>query len=148
MYCKAARLACGEETEYFNMPERLFGRIGTEQAAYVQKTLAENQDVRWTFLLMHKPAWQKATDTGFDQIEAALGDRQYTIFNGHFHTYAHDVRQGRDYISLGTTSGGQNPQSDMAFDHVHAGNHGRWRTNHRQPPPGWHPRQVRSGSPR
>lgn len=107
-----------EETEYFNMPERTFGKIGEDQVNYVRKALAEYNDVRWTFLLMHKPAWRQADDTGFARIETALADRPYTVINGHFHTYSHETRHGRDYISLGTTGGSQNAQSDAAFDHV------------------------------
>ena len=107
-----------EETEYFNMPERQFGKIGAQQVAHVRQVLSEYDDVRWTFLLMHKPAWRRADDTGFSEIETALARRPYTVVNGHFHDYSHETRHGRDYISLATTSGAQNPASKMSFDHV------------------------------
>ena len=107
-----------EETEYFNMPERQYGRVGVEQLTYVKRVLLQNEKVRWTFLLMHKPAWRRAEDTGFGEIETALGKRPYTVVNGHFHDYSHETRLGRDYISLATTSGLQNRASEMAFDHV------------------------------
>ena len=110
--------AAFEETEYFRMPERSFGMIGERQLAYVRAALDENEGARWTFLLMHKPAWKSAADTGFDRIEAALGERPYTVLNGHLHSYAHATRNGRDYITLGTTGGSQPGTDPMSFDHL------------------------------
>ena len=107
-----------EESEYYRMPERRYGKVGVEQIAYFQQILARHLDVGWTLLYMHKPAWQSAADTGFDEIETALGDRQYTVFNGHNHSYSHTVRNGRDYIMLGTTGGSQSGGNEMSFDHV------------------------------
>ena len=106
------------ETEYFNMHERQTGKIREEQAAYFRKVIADNPQVRWTFLFMHKPVWRNEDATEFQSIETALADRSYTVFNGHFHSYSLTERHGRDYIHLATTSGGQNPADDMAFDHV------------------------------
>jgi hypothetical protein len=107
-----------EETTYFNMPERTDGNVGEAQAAYVLQALADHPDVRWTFLFMHKPTWRSEADPEFLAIEEALAERPFTLFNGHLHTYSHTVRNGRDYIMLGTTGGSQNPESEMAFDHL------------------------------
>ncbi|HSR15506.1 MAG TPA: hypothetical protein VLL51_07115 [Gemmatimonadales bacterium] len=74
--------------------------------------------MRWTFLFMHKPVWQRDDEPDFAAIETALAGRPYTLFNGHLHSYRHTDRQGRDYIMLGTTGGAQNPADSMAFDHV------------------------------
>ena len=104
--------------EYYRMPERVAGNIGDEQAAYVKRALAEHPDVRWTFLFLHKPVWQSTNSPGFRSIEAALADRPYTVFSGHLHTFARTVRNGREYYSLGTTGGGQNPADPMSFDHL------------------------------
>jgi predicted MPP superfamily phosphohydrolase len=106
------------ETEYFKMPERNTGMVRSEQAAYFRRVIAENPQVRWTFLLMHKPVWRNENATEFQSIEAALAGRPYTVINGHFHSYSLTKRHGRDYIHLATTSGGQNAADDMAFDHV------------------------------
>ena len=103
---------------YFRMPERLTGAISDEQSTYFEEVLSRYSEARWTFVLMHKPVWKREEPGGLERIEAALGDRPYTVINGHFHTYSHTERNGRDYIMLGTTGGGQNPNSDMAFDHV------------------------------
>jgi hypothetical protein len=107
------------EMEYMRMPERRFGQVGAEQAEYVLEALARYPDVRWTFLFMHKPIWMyDPEDPEFASIEAALSNRPYTLFNGHFHTYSRTERHGRDYIMLGTTGGSQNPRSDMGFDQL------------------------------
>jgi hypothetical protein len=107
-----------EETTYFNMPERTNGNVGATQSDYFLRVLADHPDVRWTFLFMHKPTWRSEADPEFVAIEKALADRPYTLFNGHLHTYDHTVRNGRDYLMLGTTGGSQNARSDMAFDHL------------------------------
>lgn len=106
------------ETEYFNMPERRTGAVREQQAAYFRKVIAENPDVRWTFVLMHKPLWRNDQATEFRSIETALKDRPYTVINGHFHSYSLTKRHGRDYIHLGTTSGAQAADDPMSFDHV------------------------------
>ncbi|MGE3690063.1 MAG: metallophosphoesterase [Novosphingobium sp.] len=78
--------------------------ISDSQLSYVEKVLAANRDVRWTIVLMHKPAW--AYDSpAFARIETMLKDRPYTVLAGHEHYYAHDSRFGRDYIDMGTTGG-------------------------------------------
>lgn len=106
------------ESEYFSMPERMTGTIRAGQAAYFQQVIADNPQVRWTFLFMHKPVWRDENAREFQSIEAALSDRAYTVINGHYHSYSLTERHGRDYIHLATTSGSQNPVDDTAFDHV------------------------------
>jgi hypothetical protein len=76
------------ETEYYHMPERRTGTIRAEQAAYFRQIIADNPQVRWTFLLMHKPVWRNENATEFQSIEAALSDRPYTVINGHLHSYS------------------------------------------------------------
>lgn len=104
--------------EYYRMPERVAGNIGDEQAAYVQRALRENPDVRWTFLFFHKPVWQSSNSPGFRAIETALVNRPYTVFSGHVHSFARTERNGREYYTLGTTGGSQNPKDPMSFDHL------------------------------
>ena len=106
------------QTEYARLPERSAGNIGAEQTAYFQQVLADNPDTRWTFVFLHKPAWQKEGEQSFRTIENALGDRPYTVFFGHFHVYSHEERNGRDYIGLATTGGEQYPQYGRSTDHV------------------------------
>jgi hypothetical protein len=105
-------------TEYGQSVLRVSGRIGEDQAAYFRDVVAQNPDVRWTFLLMHKAAWERPQEKRFSSIEAALAGRPYTVFYGHEHSYLHQQRHGRDYIRLGTTGGVQNAKKPMAVDHV------------------------------
>ena len=107
-----------QEMEYYQMPERMTGEIGPEQARYFVDVLDDYPDVRWTLLFMHKPVWQNEDEPDFAAIEAALSNRPYTLFNGHLHTYSHTIRNSRDYIMLGTTGGSQSSSSEMSFDHV------------------------------
>ncbi len=106
------------ETEYFKMPEYRTGSIRADQAEYFRQVIDDNRDVRWTFVLMHKPVWRNENAVNFQSIEEALSDRSYTVVNGHDHTYSITQRNGRDYIHLGTTSGSQDPSDPMSFDHV------------------------------
>lgn len=120
---KAVRAAAanegGQDTlSYYRMQERATGDIGAEQAAYVRRAIEEHPEVRWTFLFLHKPVWRNDSDDDFKSIERALAARPYTVFSGHLHSFALHQRLGREYYSLGTTGGGQNPQDPMAFDHL------------------------------
>jgi hypothetical protein len=107
-----------EGTEYGRLTERKSGRIGEKQAAYFRQVIARNSLVRWTFVLMHKPAWERPDEEYFSTVEAALAGQPYTVFYGHVHSYLHEQRLGRDYIRLATTGGVQNIAKKMAVDHV------------------------------
>jgi len=98
------------------------------QRAWLKQALAANQDVRWTFVVMHKPVWSitkpklpenTSATMGWDDVEAALQGRKYTVFSGHNHVYAKSVRKGMDYYILATTGGASTltGQKDGKFDH-------------------------------
>ena len=106
------------KTEYASLPERSAGTIGPEQSAYFRDVIAANSDVRWTFLFLHKPAWQKEGEATFSAIEAVLADRTYTVFTGHVQAFGYEERNGRDYIRLATTGGEQFPMAGRSADHV------------------------------
>jgi len=106
------------ETEYAHTEERRTGRIGPQQAAYFRDVVARHPDVRHTFLLMHKAAWERPQEENFATIEAALSGRPYTVFHGHVHAYRYQQRLGHDYIRLATTGGVQAHGAEAAFDHV------------------------------
>lgn len=90
------------------------------QAEYVADALAENPDVRWTLVFMHKPLWEGEEQRGWEKIEALLDGRDYTVFAGHHHTYLKSERLGRRYILLSTTGGSSSLEGPAAgqFDHV------------------------------
>jgi len=115
---KAEGMEAFQGSEYSRMPERSAGTVGPAQAAYFQKVIAENSDVRWTFVLAHKPAWEREGEVHFAAIESALADRPYTVFNGHVQAYEHLERHGRDYIQVATTGGRQFPELGRSADHV------------------------------
>ena len=103
--------------------EEYFGtvNISDAQVEYFRQVLADNADVRWTFVLMHAPAWPSSNgdpDPGnFAHIEEALSDRDYTVFAAHTHTYDYTERHGRDYITTAMT-GAVNVPRLGAIDHV------------------------------
>ena len=105
-------------TEYGRLEERKSGRVGAEQASYFRQVIEKHPQVRWTFVLMHKPAWERPAEENFSIIEEALNGRPYTVFHGHVHAYLYEQRHGRDYIRLGTTGGSHTPGIPMAIDHV------------------------------
>lgn len=104
-------------TPYGQSPEKASGAISNAQADYFVTVLADNEDVRHTFLFVHKPVWD-ASASPYARIEGALKDRPFTAFNGHVHAYAYTKRMGRDHIQLATTGGGFFPDLGMSEDHV------------------------------
>jgi 3',5'-cyclic AMP phosphodiesterase CpdA len=110
----------GRSYYYFTRKNVLFMCINTqdggssgihdEQIDYFIKAIEEHPDVRWTFVFMHRPVWQGEDGKrgGYEKIEAALSDRNYTLFSGHQHTYLKLEKKGNDHYVLGTTGGGSN----------------------------------------
>jgi len=107
-----------EESEYFNMPERRLGGMSEDQLLYFKNVLNQYPNVKWTFVLMHKPLWRREDDKGLRQLEAVLSNRNYTVLNGHLHSFSHRIRNNMDYMILGTTGGSQALGDSLAFDHV------------------------------
>jgi len=105
-------------TPYATMPENRGGNITEAQSQYMIDAIDSNDDVRHTFLFMHKAPWLREDLSTFTAIEDALSDRPYTVFHGHVHAYQHQERRGRDYIRLATTGGVQLPENGRSMDHV------------------------------
>jgi hypothetical protein len=119
-YIEARRTnpAAAQQLPYASRLEAKVGEISPTQSAYFEKAISDNSDARWTFLLFHKPVYQREDDGGLKRIEAALKGRPYTVLNGHLHRYGYAERQGRDYIMLGTTGGERGfDGSEGAIDH-------------------------------
>ena len=93
-----------------------------EQLAFVERALAEHPAPRWTIVLVHQPLWDYPGGPRGDwpKVEAMLGERDYTVFAGHFHRYVKNVRQDRKFITLATTGGGSSLRGSVygEFDHV------------------------------
>ncbi len=92
-------------------------RFSDAQVEFVRRTLAEHQSERWTFVLMHKPGW-KVDSGNFAKIEQMLADRPYTMIAGHYHYYSHEIRNGRDYIMMGTTGAVAHQDGPGHMDHI------------------------------
>jgi len=92
-------------------------RFSQQQVDFALKALADHRDVRWTFVLMHKPAW-KLKSAEFAKIEAALADRPYTVIAGHNHYYAYEKRNGRDYLTMGTAGAISHQHGPGEMDHI------------------------------
>ena len=100
------------------MPERRIGGMSNDQYEYYKSILERYPEVRWTFVLMHKPMWLREDEKGLEKLESLLQGRPYTVINGHFHSFSHRIRKDRDYIMLGTTGGSQFEHDSMSFDHI------------------------------
>ena len=107
-----------EDSEYYNMPERRTGGLSSDQFNYFKNVLEKYSEVKWTFVIMHKPLWMREDDKGLGNLETLLADRPYTVINGHFHSFSQRIRKGNNYTMLGTTGGAQNIKDSMAFDHI------------------------------
>jgi len=100
-------------------PPKLPGEVSISDAQvdWVASVLAENAEVRWTVVLMHKPAWVYE-HPGFSRIEALLADRPHTVIAGHEHYYNYSRRGSADYITMATTGGIWLNEGGGAFDHI------------------------------
>ncbi len=107
-----------EETEYYTMPERSFGSISENQQTYFENVLEDYQDVRWTFLFMHKPLWKNTKNDRFNSILNQMSGRNYSVFSGHEHSFSHQWINDKSFTVLATTGGSQNGQDPNAFDHI------------------------------
>jgi hypothetical protein len=92
-------------------------RFSAKQVDFALKAIADHPDVRWTFVLMHKPAW-KLHSAEFAKIEAALASRPYTVIAGHNHYYAYEKRNGRDYLTMGTAGAISHQHGPGEMDHI------------------------------
>jgi hypothetical protein len=81
--------------------------FGKEQIQYVEKTLKENDGVRWTFVFMHHPVWaaRDLTANGWLDFEKLFAGRQYSMFCGHEHIFRKFLRNDHSYYQLATTGG-------------------------------------------
>ncbi|MCO4820811.1 MAG: metallophosphoesterase [Flavobacteriaceae bacterium] len=107
-----------EDTEYYSMAERQTGGLSNDQFIYFKNILDKYPNVKWTFVLMHKPLWMREDEKGLGKLENILSSRPYTVINGHLHSFSQRIRNNRNYTTLGTTGGSQNKLDSMAFDHV------------------------------
>ena len=88
-----------------------------EQIAFVEATLAEHADVRWTFLFLHEPAWENPSES-FKAMQLLLADRDHTFFAGHLHYYDYDNIDGREHITMGPAGASFHHEGPGNVDHI------------------------------
>ncbi|MFP6590349.1 MAG: metallophosphoesterase [Candidatus Latescibacterota bacterium] len=109
-----------------NTEETAPNTITSQQADWVEGVLADNAEVRWTMVFLHKPLWNyneigsEEMHAMWTRIEGMLVGRKYTVFAGHFHRYTKHVRNESNYFVLATTGGGSGLRGPLfgEFDHV------------------------------
>jgi Calcineurin-like phosphoesterase len=97
-------------------------QMSDAQVEYFAKALEDNKDVRWTLAFMHKPMWNYAQDKSrknWERFESLMAGRAYTMYAGHTHNYAYEVRNKRNYYILATTGGASRLRGPIygEFDH-------------------------------
>jgi hypothetical protein len=88
-----------------------------EQVAFLENTLAQNAGVRWTFLFIHEPAWEKPSES-FKAIQQLLKDRDHTFFGGHLHYYDYDEIDGHEHITMGPAGASFHQDGPGNVDHI------------------------------
>jgi len=88
-----------------------------KQVSWIEKTLEEHSDVRWTFLFMHEPCWEKPSGS-FKRIQALIKGRDHTMFGGHLHYYDYDNIDGYEHITMGPAGASFHHEGPGNVDHV------------------------------
>ena len=88
-----------------------------KQMDWIKKTLADNSEVRWTFLFLHEPAWENPSSS-FKAIEQLLKDRDHTFFAGHLHYYDYDNIEGYEHITMGPAGASFHHDGSGNVDHI------------------------------
>ncbi|MHC4624030.1 MAG: metallophosphoesterase family protein [Planctomycetota bacterium] len=104
-----------------NTEDTDYSHITDEQFEYFRKVIEANDKVRWTLVFLHKPLWWKLETLEYWQrFVALLGQRPYTVFAGHRHTYDKSVYDDKRYYILAKTGAGDEPVGlqDCEFDHI------------------------------
>jgi len=91
--------------------------FGADQISFVKDTLAKHPDVRWTFVFLHEPAWEKPSES-FKAVQQLLKDRKHTFFAGHLHYYDYDNIDGVEHITMGSAGASFHQEGPGNVDHV------------------------------
>jgi hypothetical protein len=89
-----------------------------KQIAYIKRTLAQYPDVRWTFVFLHEPAWEKPEKGNFKEIQELLKGRKHTVFGGHLHYYDYDSIDGVEHITMGPAGASFHQEGPGNVDHL------------------------------
>jgi hypothetical protein len=87
-------------------PHALQNGITKEQSDYFVEILKKHQDVRFTFVFMHRPFWRYGNRQGYEPVEEMLKGRDFMLFSGHHHHYVKSVKDNAIHYVMATTGGG------------------------------------------
>ena len=88
-----------------------------EQITFIKDTLAQNADVRWTFLFLHDPCWENPSES-FEAIQQLLEKRNHTFIAGHLHYYDYDNIDGYEHITMGPAGASFHQEGPGNVDHI------------------------------
>ncbi len=106
--------------------ERIDGRgpAWQKMMAWTRADLATSSDARHTFIFFHKPMWDDPRFVDdWAQIEAALGDREFTVVAGHEHYHSTLFKNGNAYVIQSATGGGLGLSEVKAWGGFHSFGH-------------------------
>jgi hypothetical protein len=89
----------------------------SDQVTFVEEVLAQHNEVRWTFLFLHEPAWENPS-ASFEAIQQLLKDRDHTFFAGHLHYYDYDEIDGHEHITMGPAGASFHHEGPGNVDHI------------------------------
>jgi len=93
--------------------------MSDKQLDYFKKVLADNPDVRWTFVFFHQPDWEhEPLGEAFSAIEQMVQGRPHTFIAGHLHYYDFEKRNGIDYITMGPVGASWHKNGGGNVDHI------------------------------
>jgi len=88
-----------------------------DQMNFIKNSLAQNSNVRWTFLFLHEPAWEKPSES-FKAIQQILKGRDHTFIAGHLHYYDYDDIDGNEHITMGPAGASFHQDGPGNVDHI------------------------------
>jgi len=104
-----------------NTEDTASSHISDQQLEYFRAVIKANNNVRWTLVFLHKPLWWNPDTLEYWQkFVALLGQRPYTVFAGHRHTYDKSVYDDKRYYILATTGAKEQLTGleQCEFDHI------------------------------
>ncbi|MGE3165597.1 MAG: LamG-like jellyroll fold domain-containing protein [Planctomycetota bacterium] len=94
-------------------------QMSEEQLTWLRSALTANRDRRHVFVFLHHPRWisDYYKGTNWDRVHAVLAEagNVTAVFAGHIHQMRHGgVRDGIEYVTLGTTGGSKEYEAPTA----------------------------------
>ncbi|MDE0686451.1 MAG: metallophosphoesterase [Candidatus Poribacteria bacterium] len=95
--------------------------FGLEQMEWIQMDIAAHRETKHIFIFMHRPVWYYTGEeyAQWEMIESWLEGLPVTVFAGHFHGLAYEMRHNRPYFVLSATGGGLTPSEVLEYGSFH-----------------------------